>query len=124
RCAGDRQVHGRMGLLYRYWRDGQVVDTVMFAMVSKPWRAPQAQDNVHDLLKALRTRVVRHLEVVILIDYLAAAHAEVQPSVTQPVQHGGLFGHEDRMVEVEDTDPGADTDFAGAGGDVGGEGQR
>src|SRR5262245_31679336 len=92
-------------------------------MEGKPWCAPQAQDNVHDLLKALRARVVRHLKVVILVDHLAAAHAEVQSSITQHVQHGGLFSHEDRVVEVEDADPGANANFAGAGGYVGGKGQ-
>ena len=112
-----------MGLLYRYRRDGQVVDAVIFAMVGKPWRAPQAQDNVHDLLKALGAGVVRHLEVVVLVDHLAAAHAEVQSSVTQHVQHGGLFGHEHRMVKSEDADPGTNADFAGASGHVSGKGQ-
>src|SRR5205823_7425704 len=101
RSAGDGQVHGWVRLLHGYRGNGHVVHAVVFAVVGKPRSAPEAQDDVHNLLKALGAGVVLHFEVVILVDHLAATYPKIQPSVTQHVEHGGFLGHENRVVEGE-----------------------
>ena len=72
----------------------------MVSVVGEPRRTPKAQDNVYDLIEPLGPGLVVDFEVSVLINHLATADAKIQAAIAQEVHHGGLLGHEHRVVEV------------------------
>ena len=62
-------------------------------------------------------------EAVEFLDLVAEADAQIEASVGEDVDGGGVLGDADRVVEGEEEDPGADADSGGESGDGGGDGQ-
>ena len=86
-------------------------------MVLERLAAPGELEDLDDLAVAGLARLGVDAETAELAGLVAAADAEVEPSTREDVDHGGVLGQTQRVVERQDHDGGADADAArGLGG--------
>ena len=121
-CA-HRDVERRVGLLQRLGDYPQVVDVGVFAMEGEPLLCPGPGDYVQVLAKPIASLVYVDPDSLELLALVSASHAEVQPSAAENIKHGGLFGHENRIVEGKNDHCCSDADTGRSRRDVAGEGE-
>ena len=114
----------REGLLDRLGRDGDVFDLVVAAVEADGFAVECAGDDFERLIHQARAMAAVDAEALELLDAVAEADAEVEASIAEDIDGGGVLGDADRVVQGQQQDPGADPDARGEARDRGGDGQH
>ena len=117
-----RHPYRRVGPLHRLRLDLRVVDGEAAAVEVDPFLGPRPPHDLDAFLDARRTLVLRDAEDFKLLQPVPDPDAHVEPPAEQLVQDGHLLGDEQRVVEGQDLDGGADAYALGAHGERAGEG--
>ena len=114
----------RNGLLQRPGKDRGGRNAIAFALVAELRLVQRQAENVERLGVALRRALHVDAESFELIFLVAPANADFEPAAAEQVDGGEFFGHDQRMMQRQGNDGGAEPDPVGAGGQVRQQQQR
>src|SRR5438270_6805955 len=105
-----------MRLLHRARHQGEILETVVAALVGAGRLGPRLLDDLEAFGEAVLALLVGDTVGVVGARKGAAADAENEPSAADLVDRRGLLGEAKRVPERQDLHRGADLDPAGARG--------
>ena len=114
----------RVRLLHRLGLHLHVLERESAAFEGDPVLGPGATHDLDALLHPRRALLVGHVQRLELQHTVADADADVQPAAQEVVQNGHLLGYEQRVVQGQDLDIGADADSLRLDGQSAGEGGK
>ena len=101
----------------------RIVIVIPAVVGNRPRCGPGLVHDVETLLKATLALPNRYAKMVEVINMIAHAHAHDEATARQNINHGGLLGQMDRVIQGRHDDVGADLDALGTGGQRSHEGQ-
>src|SRR5437667_11149362 len=97
--GADGHVERGMRFLYGFWEYPQVVHVGILPVERQRFLGPRLFDHLRRFAEPRPALVHIDAQPIKLLALVATPHADLYTSTAQYIQHGHLFGHQDRIVQ-------------------------
>ena len=115
--GADSHVERGVRFLYGLREHPEVVHVDILTVERQRFLGPRLSDHLRGFAEPRPALVHIDAKPIKLLTLVATPHADLHPATAQHIQHGDLFGHQNRIVQREHHYGSANTHLLGTGDD-------